>query len=150
MPAIVDAVEIPVVATGGIADARGVTAALILGASAVQIGTGLLRAPEAHIAPAWADAIGASRPEGTVPTKAFSGRLGRAIRTAYTEAAAEGPAPAPYPVQRNLTKPMRGAATGIDTMQAWAGQSGGLARADPAADLVAALWDDACNLLGRE
>ena len=51
LPAVVDAVRVPVVATGGIADARGVAAALILGASAVQIGTGFLRCPEAKLAP---------------------------------------------------------------------------------------------------
>jgi nitronate monooxygenase len=147
LPAVVDAVHVPVVATGGIADARGIAAALVLGASAVQIGTGLLRAPEADIAPAWAEAIGAALPEGTVPTRAFSGRLGRSIRTAYTEAAEEGPRPAPYPIQRNLTKAMRGAATGIETMQAWAGQSARLARAEPAAELVAGLWDEAQDIL---
>ena len=76
LPAVVDAVDVPVVATGGIADARTIAAAFVLGASAVQIGTGLLRTPEAGIAPAWADAIGAALPEGTVPTRAFSGRLG--------------------------------------------------------------------------
>ena len=88
LPAVVDAVggRVPVVATGGIADARGVAAALILGASAVQIGTGLLRTPEANIAPAWADAIGRANPEDTAPTRAFSGRLGRSIATAYVKA----------------------------------------------------------------
>ncbi|MEL6717037.1 MAG: nitronate monooxygenase, partial [Planctomycetota bacterium] len=62
LPAVVDAVKVPVVATGGIADARGVAAALMLGASAVQIGTGLLRTPEAGIAPAWAEALGTAKP----------------------------------------------------------------------------------------
>ncbi|WIY24405.1 NAD(P)H-dependent flavin oxidoreductase [Parasedimentitalea psychrophila] len=147
LPAVVDAVQVPVVATGGIADARGVAAALVLGASAVQIGTGLLRAPEAGIAPSWADAIGDALPEGTVSTRAFSGRLGRSIRTAYTEAAEEGPIPAPYPIQRNITKMMRESATGIDRMQAWAGQSARLARAEPATDLVAGLWDEAREIL---
>ncbi|MGR3512568.1 MAG: NAD(P)H-dependent flavin oxidoreductase [Paracoccaceae bacterium] len=147
LPAVVDAVQVPVVATGGIADARGVAAALVLGAAAVQIGTGLLRTPEAGIAAPWADAIGRALPEDTVPTRAFSGRLGRSVRTAYTEAAAEGPTPAPYPIQRNLTKAMRGSATGIDRMQAWAGQSARLARADPASDVIADLWRDAEALL---
>ena len=91
LPAIVDAVDVPVVATGGIADARGVAAALILGASAVQIGTGFLRAPEAGLNPVWADALSAVAPEDTAPTRAFSGRLGRAIRTGYVEAAAQQP-----------------------------------------------------------
>ena len=148
LPAVVDAVKVPVVATGGIADARGVAAALTLGASAVQIGTGLLRTPEAAIAPAWADALAEARPEGTAPTRAFSGRLGRSIRTAYVTAAEKGPTPAPYPVQRNLTAPMRKAATGIDTMQAWAGQSAGLAQASPAGAVVDNIWREAQALLG--
>jgi len=142
LPAVVDAVRLPVVATGGIADARGVAAALVLGAAAVQIGTGLLRTPEADISPVWAAAIGDALPEGTVATRAFSGRLGRSIRTIYTDAAEEGPTPALYPIQRNITKPMRTSATGIDTMQAWAGQSARLARAEPAASLIMMLWNE--------
>ena len=143
LPAIVDAIEVPVVATGGIADARGVAAALTLGASAVQIGTGLLRTPEAKTNPAWGDALGNARPEDTTPTRAFSGRLGRSLRTPYTEAAANGPLPAPSPVQGALSAPMRKAAAeegDITRMQAWAGQSAGLARADSATDLVTELW----------
>ena len=147
LPAVVDAVKVPVVATGGIADARGVAAALLLGASAVQIGTGLLRTPEAAVAGPWADAIGAALPEDTITTRAFSGRLGRSIRTAYTEAAENGPKPAPYPIQRNLTKGMRTNATNIDNMQAWAGQSARLARAEPATKLITGLWDNAKDLL---
>lgn len=147
LPAVVDAVSVPVVATGGISDARGIAAALLLGASAVQIGTGLLRTPEAGLAPAWADAIGTALPEDTVPTRAFSGRLGRALRTAYTEAAEAGPAPAPYPIQRNLTKAMRAGAKDIDRMQAWAGQSAHLARPAPAAKLVTDLWAETQSLL---
>ncbi|MFX0547207.1 NAD(P)H-dependent flavin oxidoreductase [Roseovarius sp. S1116L3] len=147
LPAVVDAIRVPVVATGGIADARGVAAALVLGASAVQIGTGLLRAPEADISLAWADAIENALPEGTVATRAFTGRLGRSIRTIYTDAAEEGPTPAPYPIQRNITKPMRTSATEIATMQAWAGQSAGLARATPAASLIKELWSEAQEML---
>jgi Nitronate monooxygenase len=72
LPAVVDVVKIPVVATGGIADARGIAAALVLGASAVQIGTGFLRCPEAKLPKAWADAMGHT-PEGRkiVILKAF-------------------------------------------------------------------------------
>ena len=106
LPAVVDAVKVPVVATGGIADARGVAAALLLGASAAQIGTGFLRTPEAKIHPAWADAIGRTAPEGTMLTRAFSGRAGRSIATTYVRAAAaaDAPPPAPYPVQRGLIR----------------------------------------------
>jgi nitronate monooxygenase len=154
LPAVVDAVgdRVPVVATGGIADARGIAAALLLGASAVQIGTGLLRTPEAKLAPAWADAIGKAQPEDTAPTRAFSGRLGRSIATAYVEAAnsSEAPKPAPYPVQRALSQAMRDAGTkagDIDRMQAWAGQAARLATTEPAADLVRRLWSEAEALL---
>jgi len=153
LPAVVDAVDVPVVATGGIADARGVAAALLLGASAIQIGTALLRTPEAGIAAPWADAIGGAAPEDTAATRAFSGRLGRSVRTPYVSAAhdADAPAPAPYPIQRNLTQPMRSAALkagSIDGMQAWAGQSAGLARSVPAGDVVTELWDGTRGLLG--
>ncbi len=152
LPAIVDAVKCPVIATGGIADARGVAAALILGASAVQIGTGFLRTPEAKLPPAWADAIGLSRPEETLVTRAFSGRTGRSVATAYARAASapDAPPPAPYPVQRALTQAMRDAATkagDIDRMQAWAGQSASMAQARPAADVARDLWDGARDLL---
>lgn len=154
LPAVVDAVgeEVPVVATGGIADARGVAAALVLGASAVQIGTGLLRTPEAATAPAWADALARAQPEDTAATRAFSGRLGRSIATAYVRAADSeaAPRPAPYPVQRGLTQAMREAGTqagDIDRMQAWAGQAARLASPEPAADYVQRLWQDAQRLL---
>ena len=154
LPAVVDAVTVPVVATGGIADARGVAAALALGASAAQIGTGFLRCPEAKLAPAWADALARTPPEGTMVTRAFSGRPGRSIATAYVRAATapDAPPPAPYPVQRGLTGPMRDAGTAasdIERMQAWAGQSAALARAEPAGQLIQALWDEARTLLPR-
>jgi NAD(P)H-dependent flavin oxidoreductase YrpB (nitropropane dioxygenase family) len=76
VPAVVDAVRIPVVATGGISDGRSVAAALALGASAAQIGSGFLRAPEAGIHPAWAEALSKASPEDTVVSRAFSGRAG--------------------------------------------------------------------------
>ena len=152
LPAIVDAVSVPVVATGGIADGRGVAASLTLGASAAQIGTAFLRCPEAKTHPAWADALANTRPENTMLGRAFSGRTGRSLATEYAIAAAapEAPAPAPYPVQRGLTASMREAAQkvgDIQRMQAWAGQSAALARAEPAAAVVKRVWDDARSLL---
>lgn len=153
LPAVVDAVRVPVVATGGIADGRGVAAALLLGASAVQVGTAFLRCPEAGTNPAWADALARTRPEDTVVTRGFSGRAGRAIATAYAVAtvAPDAPDPAPYPVQRGLTAAMReaaGQAGDVQRMQAWAGQSAALGRAEPAGDVVRRLWQEAENLLG--
>ncbi len=151
VPAVADAVQVPVVAAGGIADARGIAAALTLGASAVQIGTGFLRSPEAKVDPAWADALATAQPEDTMVSRAFSGRPGRSLATAYARAATapDAPAPAPYPVQRGLSQAMRAAAGGdIDRMQAWAGQSARLARAEPAGELAQSWWAGAKQLLG--
>ncbi len=152
VPAVADAVRVPVIATGGIADARGAAAALLLGASAVQVGTGFLRCPEAKLPAPWADALARTAPEGTALTRAFSGRAGRSVATAYVRAAAaaDAPRPAPYPVQRGLTAALRAAASregDIERMQAWAGQGAALARAEPAGDVVQALWEGARALL---
>ena len=93
-----------IVVGGGFA---GLWAVLALGASAVQIGTGLLRAPEATVVSAWAEGIGRARPEDTTVTGAFSDRLGRALRTEYvaTTERPDAPAPLPYPLQRSATAP---------------------------------------------
>jgi nitronate monooxygenase len=152
LPAVVDAVRVPVVATGGIADGRGVAAALLLGASAVQVGTAFLRCPEAKIHSAWADALAATLPENTLVSRAFSGRPGRSIATRYALAATapSAPEPAPYPVQRGLTAALRQEALragDVQRMQAWAGQSAALARAEPAENVVRRLWGDAERLL---
>lgn len=152
IPAVVDAVRVPVVATGGITDGRGVAAALALGASAAQVGTGFLRAPEAGLHAAWADALANAAPEDTIVSRVFSGRAGRSLATAYVRAAVSGdaPRPAPYPVQRGLTAAMRATATkagDLSRMQAWAGQSASLARAEPAQIILQRLWDDALEIL---
>lgn len=152
VPAVANAVKVPVVAAGGIADGRGVAAALLLGASAVQVGTAFLRCPEAKVPSAWADAIGRALPEDTMITRWFSGRPGRSITTAYVQAAARPTAPsaAPYPVQRGLTQAMRDTAVkenDIERMQAWAGQSAGMAKPEAVRDVVRSLWDDALAML---
>jgi len=102
--------------------------------------------------PAWAGALADLEPEETTLTRAFTGRLGRAIATRFVQTAADPAAPpaAPHPVQRGLTSPMKsaGAAAGdYQRMQVWAGQSAALAKPIPAGDLVRRIWEDARALL---
>jgi nitronate monooxygenase len=152
VPRLVDRLSVPVIAAGGIADGRGVAAALMLGASAAMIGTAFLRCPEAGTHPAWAGALRDLEPENTMLTRALTGRLARAVATDFVKAMGEpdAPRPLPYPVQRGLTAAMKesGAAAGDHhRMQLWAGQSAGLARAMPAGDLVSQLWRETVELI---
>ncbi|KPQ07403.1 MAG: nitronate monooxygenase [Rhodobacteraceae bacterium HLUCCA12] len=152
VPAVADALSIPVIAAGGIGDGRGVAAALALGASAAMVGTALLRSPEAAITPVWDRALATARPEDTTLTHAFTGRAARSLQNAFTRAAAatDAPDPAPYPVQRHLTDAMRRQAIEAqesDHLYALAGQSAGLARQQPAGEIVHILWRDARALL---
>jgi nitronate monooxygenase len=147
VPQVVDAVRVPVVASGGIMDGRGVAAALALGASAVQMGTAFLTTEECGVAEAYKDAVLAAKEDGTRTTRAFSGRPARGIVNRFMrETEAADGAILPYPLQNALTRPMRNAAAQGDRaefLSLWAGQGVRLARRLPAAELVRRLAAEA-------
>ncbi|MFP5023049.1 NAD(P)H-dependent flavin oxidoreductase [Pseudonocardia phyllosphaerae] len=150
VPRLADALSVPVVAAGAIADGRALAAALTLGASAVQVGTALLRAPETGIDDDWAAALDGLAPEDTVTTRAYTGRLARAVPTGYIRAWAspDAPAPARYPEQRRLVARYRAGEPGaVDRVNHWAGQAAARSRRAPAGEIVGSLWADAAGLL---
>lgn len=140
VPQVVDAVRVPVIASGGIMDGRGIVAAEALGASAVQLGTAFLTCPETTIPPAYKRAIRAAQAEQTAVTRAFSGRPARGIRNDFMQAwQGHEDAILPFPVQNTATRPLRNAAATRDDprfLSLWAGQGAALARELPAAELV--------------
>ena len=130
--------ELPLIASGGIADGPGVAAALAAGAVAAQIGTGFMLCPEAGTSAPHRAAL--TRPGSTAITRAFSGRRARGIVNDFMRD--HGPrAPAAYPQVHHLTSPLRAAARAAGDPQAinlWAGQAFGLAQERPAAELIRA------------
>jgi nitronate monooxygenase len=153
VPSVVDAVRVPVIAAGGIADGRGIAAALMLGAAGVQMGTAFLGCPETVIDPIYRRTLLEPRATRTRVTTVLSGRPARAIVTRFIEemASEEGRTPE-YPLQRLLTVPLghSGAARGDAEFQAmYCGQAAALIRPQPAADLVATLVRETEAALAR-
>ena len=142
---IADAVDVPVIASGGIVDGDGIRAALALGAQAVQMGTAFLTTAEAGIPDCYKEAILTARPEETELTRAFSGRWARGIvNRVMTELPSDDPASPilPFPLQNDLTRPLRSAARNAgraEFLSLWAGQGLGLARQETVAELMARL-----------
>jgi nitronate monooxygenase len=140
VPQVVDAVSIPVVASGGIMDGRGVAAALALGAVAVQMGTAFLTCEEAGIPEAYKQAILAAHEAETRVTRAFSGRAARGIVNRFMDEFDTAPDEIlPFPMQNALTRPLRTAAAKLgraELLNLWAGQGLRLARRTTARELV--------------
>ena len=143
VPQIRDAIQIPVVAAGGIADGRGVAAALALGADGAQLGTAFIPCPESAASEGYKAAVLEAAPHSTTVTRMYTGRPARAIRTPLIETLEHsGVEPAGFPAQALLTGDFRDAASELDRADLLfllAGQAAGLARTLPAADLVRTL-----------
>jgi nitronate monooxygenase len=153
LPQVRDAVPVPVIAAGGIADARGVVAAFALGASGVQLGTAYLYCAEANVSPLYRRALEQARDNGTVLTNLFSGRPARGIMNRYLqESGAMSDAAPPFPHAATLVAPLRAAserANSPDYMQLWAGQAAGPAKSLPADQFTRKLATEALSLLGQ-
>jgi nitronate monooxygenase len=153
VPQIVDAVKVPVIATGGIADARGIAAALALGACGVQIGTAYLRCPESKISAAHRTALAAARADSTVLTNVMSGRPARAVVNRLIREIGPMSDLAPeFPLAAGALAPLRAkaeAAGSGDFSPLWSGQAAALGRDLPAGELTKALADEAQALLRR-
>jgi nitronate monooxygenase len=136
LPQVKDAVPVPVIAAGGVADARGVVAALALGASGVQMGTAYLFCPESNISPLYRGALEQAGDSRTALTNVFSGSPARGILNRYVEESGLMSDAAPgFPYAATLVGPLRAAserAGSVDYMQLWAGQAAGLAKSMPA------------------
>lgn len=144
VPQVVDAVKIPVIASGGIMDGRGVAAGLALGASAVQMGTAFLTCDESGASAAFRAALLAGHEDETALTRAFSGRYARGIVNRVMREVGEE-AILPFPLQNVLTRGMRtaaGKAGRSEFLSMWAGQGLRMARVQSAEELMRLLADE--------
>ena len=149
VPQIAQAVNIPVIAAGGIMDGRGIAAAFALGASGVQLGTAFLSCPEASVSEPYRTALltAGERDTRTLVTKGVSGRPARGLsnRLLTSVQGLEDEA-APFPMQNALTRQLSGVGD-PDLAVMWAGAGAGASRAMPAAELMATLVDETRDAL---
>jgi len=155
VPQVVDAVPVPVIAAGGIADGRGVAAAFALGASGVQMGTAYLRCPEAEISDLYRAALRTKEPASAI-TNVLTGRPARAILNRFVEAHGPvNPEVPSYPLPTQAVVPLRKKAEeqgSRDFSPHWSGQARSLTREIGAADLTRTLAAEALarlRALGR-
>ena len=152
VPRIVDLVGIPVIAAGGIADARGIAAALALGAEGVQLGTVFLACEESGASPLHREALRGPDAGDTGLTRGFTGRLARGIRNRLMEELNRNGAEfLPYPLQRGLIRSLSTAAEGAgraDLVPRWAGQSATLSSCTDVVRLLGSLVDEVADVAG--
>ncbi len=153
LPQIVDAVKLPVIAAGAIGDARGIVAALALGASAVQIGTAYLHCPESTILPPHRAALKTARDDGTALTNVMTGRLARGIvNRVMRELGPISDAAPEFPLAGGALAPLHAKAQAQgsgDFSSMWAGQAASLGREMPARELTLMLAKEAQALMRR-
>jgi nitronate monooxygenase len=155
IPQVADAVRVPVVAAGGIADGRGIAAALTLGADGVQIGTAFLACDESDAPPGHKHALLHAHATPTILTRAYTGRLARGLTNKLGEEldpAARAGTYLPYPVQGQLLRELRVEATKqgrIDLMPLWAGQAAPLLTHRRAAELFDDLVQETEHVLSE-
>ena len=152
VPQVVDVVDVPVIAAGGIGDARGVVAALALGAEAVQMGTVFLTCEESGASRLHRETLLARKAGQTGLTKGFTGRLARAIRNRLMEELnAKGVEILPYPLQRGLTRNLSMAAEAVgrsDLLPMWAGQSASLSTCTDVPAFLSSLVEEISEIAG--
>ncbi|MFD2330952.1 NAD(P)H-dependent flavin oxidoreductase [Cohnella sp. GCM10020058] len=153
VPQLADRVSVPVIASGGIMDGRGLAASLALGASAAQMGTAFLASPESGAHAAHKRLVLSSAEDATAVTVAYSGKAARGIRTDFMRDMHAYPGTIPdYPIQNALTRDIRQAAAQADDpslMSLWAGQGLRLATAQAAADIVNRTVAEAQAAIGK-
>lgn len=153
VPQVVDAVKVPVIAAGGIADGRGIAAAFALGASGVQIGTAYLRCPESKVMALARAALAQATDETTVITNVMTGRPARGIANrVMREVGPISPDAPPFPHAATALGPLRAAAEKlgrVDFTNLWAGQAVRMGREMPAAELTRALAGGALARLSQ-
>lgn len=151
LPQVADAVDVPVIAAGGIADARGIVAAFALGASAVQLGTAYLFTPEATITPMHRAALKAAKDDGTALTNLFTGRPARGLMNRIMREAGPVSVEAPaFPTAGGALMPLKAkaeAAGSADFSSLWSGQAAALGREMGAGELTRALWNETLERL---
>jgi len=151
LPAIKRAVDLPVIAAGGIMDGKGVAAMLALGADLVQMGTAFLLSDETAISAPWQAALKSANADDTRLTRAFSGRHARGIENRFMREFAGKDIP-PYPIQNALTQELRasaGKASRADMLSLWAGQGVGLIREGTTSAIIQSIWTEAKTEMAR-